>query len=140
MGFLTIAPAVGTLSPITPASKDVQVKAFTVARSETAAVLKTSLPGDASILYVVREGSSVSDAATTATVTILAANNGGTISTKADDVKTSGDATGFVQMTSLPNLEPRPLIGDITITAVYAETGTASTTGGPWNYIVAFVR
>ena len=140
MGFQTLSPGVATISPITPSGKDVQVKAFTVARTETSSVLKASLPADASILYVMREGSSVSDAATTATVTITAANNGGTISTKADDVKTNGATTGFVGMTALPNLQPMPLNGDVTINAVYAETGTASTTGGPWNYIVAYVR
>jgi hypothetical protein len=26
------------------------------------------------------------------------------------------------------------------VTAVYAETGTASTTGGPWNYVITYVR
>jgi hypothetical protein len=140
MGFQTLSPAVATISPITPAAKDVQVKAFTVARTETASVLKASLPADASILHIVREAGTASDAATTATVTITVANNGGTVSSKADDVKGSGASTGFVGMTNLPNLQPMPLNGDLTITAVYAETGTASTTGGPWNYIVTYVR
>jgi hypothetical protein len=140
MGFLTLSPDVSTLSPITPVGKDVQVKAFTVARTETASVNKVELPADASIIGVVRLGSTVSDAVTTATVTITASNNSGSISTKADDVKGSGATTGFVQMTALPNLEPRPLTGDIVITAVYAETGGASSTGGPWNYLVYFVR
>jgi hypothetical protein len=140
MGFQTISPAVSTITPITPSGKDVQVKAFTVARTETASVLKCELPADASILYIVREGSVASNAATTATVTITVANNGGTVSSKADDVKGGGATTDFVSMSALPNLQPMPLNGDLAITAVYAETGTASTTGGPWNYIVAFVR
>lgn len=140
MGFLTLSPATATITTNTPVGKDVQVKAFTVARTDTASSLKLELPGDASILTVIREGSVASDAATTATVTITVANNGGTVSSKADDVKGSGAVTGFVTMSNLPNLEPRPLTGDLTITAVYAETGTASTTGGPWNYIVTYVR
>ena len=138
MGIKTLAPAV--LTPITPASKDVVVTAFQVSRTDTVASLKDMLPADASLLYILREASVASDAATTATVTITMANNSGTISTFADDVKTSGALTGFVHMTSLPNLEPLPLLGDLRINAVYAETGTASATGGPWNYIVAFVR
>jgi hypothetical protein len=138
MGFRTLSPA--NISPITPTPKDVQVTAFAVARTDTASSVKAAIPADASILYVLREGSVASDAATTATVTITAANNGGTVSSKADDVKGSGATTGLVTMSSLPNLDGLPANGDITISAVYAETGTASTTGGPWNYIVAFVR
>lgn|SRR3990167_2503428 len=138
MGIKTLAPA--QITPITPVAKQVFTQAFQVSRTDTASAVKAMLPADASILYVLREGSSVSDALTTATVTITAANNSGTVSTKADDVKTSGATTGFVQMTSLPNVEPLPLVGDISVSAVYAETGTASTTGGPWNYVVAFVR
>lgn len=137
MGFKTLSPTV--VSSITPASKTPAVKAFQVARTELAAVLKTVLPASASILYIVREGSVASDAETTATVTLVAANNSGTFSTFADDVKTNGATTGFVQMTALPNLEVLPAAGDITITAVYAETGAASTVGGPWNYLVHYV-
>ncbi len=138
MGIKTLAPA--QITPITPASKDVQITAFQMARTGTASAVKDMLPADASILYIVREGSVASDAETTGTVTITVANNSGTVSSFADDVKTSGAVTGFVQMPSLPNLEPLPLVGDLTISAVYAETGAASTVGGPWNYIVAFVR
>lgn len=138
MGFKTLAPAF--LSPITPASKDLQCQVFTVSRTDLVASLKSMLPADASLVSIVREASVASDAATTATVTITMANNSGTVSTFADNVKANGATTGFVNMTNLPNLEPLPLVGDLTITAVYAETGTASTTGGPWNYIVSFVR
>lgn len=138
MGFKTLSP--GVITPITPASKSVEVTAFAVARTETTVVLKDMLPADASILYIVREKGTASDAGTTATVTLVAANNSGTFSTFADDVKTNGATTGFVPMTALPNLEPLPLTGDITITAVYAETGTAANTGGPWNYLVHYVR
>lgn len=138
MGIKTLAPAV--ITPITPAAKTVQVTGFTMARTGTASAVKDLLPADASILYILREASVASDAATTGTVTITVANNSGTISTFADDVKTNGALTGFVNMTALPNLEPQPLVGDLSISAMYAETGTASTTGGPWNYIVAYVR
>lgn len=138
MGIKTLNPAF--LSPITPASKDVVVTAFQVSRTDTASSLKDMLPADASLLYIVREAGVASDAATTATVTISLVNNSTTLSTFADDVKANGATTGFVNMTALPNLEPLPLLGDLKINAVYAETGTASTTGGPWNYIVAFVR
>jgi hypothetical protein len=138
MGFLTNTPLF--ITPLCPPGREIQVKHIQVSRTDTASSVKAILPADASIVYVVRQGSTASDAATTATVTLTAANNSGTVSSKADDVKGSGATTGFVTMSSLPNLTPTPLVGDITISAVYAETGTASTTGGPWNYLIAYVR
>lgn len=138
MGFLTNSPS--PVTPITPASKVLETTVFSVARTDTVSSLKDMLPADASLVYILREAGVASDAATTATVTITVANNSGTVSSVADSVKTNGAVTGFVQMPNLPNVEPRPLTGDLTISAVYAETGTASTTGGPWNYVVAFVR
>lgn len=138
MGWKTLSPLF--TSAISPQRKEIQNLAIQVARTETASVLKAVLPADASLVAIIREAGTASDAGTTATVTLTAANNGGTISSAADDVKGSGAVTGFVQMTGLPNLEPVPLNGDITLTAVYAETGGASTTGGPWKYIVQYVR
>lgn len=140
MGIKVINTPVAKVTSTVPVNKDVVTKVFQIARTETASSVKLVLPADSTLLYVVREGGVASDAATTATVTITAANIGGTISSKADDVKGSGAVTGFVTMSNLPNAEPGPLNGDITISAVYAETGTASTTGGPWNYVVVYVR
>lgn len=138
MGFLTLSPA--QVTPITPSSKDARVIAFQVPRTQTVAAVEAWLPADASIVSIVRELGVASDAGTDATVTITVTNNSGTVSTAADDVKTNGATTGFVQMTSLPNVQPVPLNGDLKITAVYAESGTASNTGGPWNYVVTYVR
>lgn len=128
-------------TPLIPTSKTVEVKVFTVSRSDTASTLKCVLPADASIIEVSKFGATASDAATTATVTLTVANNSGTISTgTALDVKGAGLTTSHVQMTNLPNIEPLPLNGDLRINAVYAETGTASTTGGPWPIKVLYVR
>lgn len=138
MGFKTLTPLF--ISPITPVAKTPQISVFQVSRTDTVSSVKDMLPADATLLYILREAGVASDAATTATVTITMANNSGTVSTFADNVKANGATTGFVNMTSLPNVEPIPLTGDLTISAVYAETGTASTTGGPWNYIVSYVR
>lgn len=138
MGILTLSP--DQVTPITPASKDARVIAFQVPRTQTAAAVEAWLPADATIVSIIRELGVASDAGTSATVTITVTNGGGTVSTAADDVKTNGATTGFVQMTSLPNLQPTPLNGDLKITAVYAESGTASNTGGPWNYVITYVR
>lgn len=140
MGILVLNTDVAIVNTNRPVAKDVVAKVFQVARTDTASRVALVLPADATILSVMREGSTASDAATTATVTITVANNGGTVSTKADDVKGSGATTGFVGMSNLPNAEPRPLNGDLTVSVIYAETGTASTTGGPWNYVVTYVR
>lgn len=124
-----------------PVSKDVAVKAFSVSRTDTSSTLKCVLPADASIMNIVMTGSSNSDAGTTATVTIVVSDNTGAISTgTAVNVKTAGATTAIVQMPSLPNLQPVPLTGDLRITATYAETGTASTTGGPYTFLVTYVR
>lgn len=143
MGFLaTDFTPISSTGPTTliPTSKDVVTKVFKVARTETAAVLKAVLPADASIIGTKVYAGTASDAGTTATVTLTVANNSGTIGTGAYDVKTNGATTGEVSVTGLPNVQPVPLTGDIRITAVYAETGTAATTGGPWNVLITYVR
>lgn len=143
MGFLaTDFTPISSTGPtvLIPTSKDVVVKVFKASRSDTTATLKAVLPADASILSVIFYGGTASDAGTTASLTITAANNGGTISTGSYDVKTNGATTGLVNMSSLPNVQPVPLNGDITIKATYAETGTASTAGGPWNVAITYIR
>ena len=128
-------------TPLIPTSKDVVVKAFKVTRSDTASTLKAMLPADASILNIIMTGSVSSDAGTAATVSLVVSDNTGAISTgTAVNVKTSGATTQFVQMPNLPNIQPSPLTGDLKITATYAETGTPSTTGGDWTFIVTYVR
>lgn len=137
--FTTVSATGPTV--LIPSNKDVVCKVFTTTRSDTAAnILKAVLPADASILEVLFYGSVVSNAATTATVTITVSNAGGTISTGTVDVKTNGATNALVNMTNLPNVEPLPLNGDLKIVAQYAETGTASTAGGPWNFVVNYVR
>ena len=142
MGLLIsdITP-IGTNGPtiLTPTSKDVVSKCFSTSRSDTAATVKCILPADASIVEVSKFGSSNTDSATSSTMTLTVTNNTGTISSGSFDAKTTGTTTAHVQMTNLPNLEPRPLTGDITISAQYTEVG-AATTGGPWIIKVLYVR
>jgi hypothetical protein len=143
MGFLaTDFTPVNSNGPTTliPASKDVQTKVFKIARTETTDVLKAVLPGDASIIGVKVFGGTASDAGTSATLTFTVANNGGTVSSGTYDAKTNGAVTGESTMSGLPNVQPVPLTGDLTVKAKYAEVGTASSTGGPWNVLVTYVR
>jgi len=123
-----------------PAAKDLQIKVFQVTRSNTASTLKAVIPADASITSVKLFGSSNSNAGTTATLTINVNNNTGTISTGSVNLLTGGATTGAIQMSALPNIEPLPLLGDLQIFAQYAETGAASSAGGPWFVEVQYVR
>lgn len=122
-----------------PSLKEDFLKVFQVTRTDTVAVLKMVTGASTSILQVLMYGSVASDAATTATVTITVSNNTGVISTGTVDVKANGATTALVQMTNLPNIETLPPLGDLQIKAVYAETGGASTTGGPWKFRVDYV-
>jgi ATP-dependent Lon protease len=143
MGFLAtdLAPISSTgPTVLIPTSKDTVCKVFSVARTDTTATLKAVLPADASIIGVKVFGGTASNAGTSATVTITAANNSGTVSTGTYDVKTNGAVTGEITMSGLPNIQPVPLTGDITIKATYAETGTASSAGGAWNVMVTYIR
>lgn len=143
MGFkqIDLVP-ISTIGPTTtsPSSKNAEELIFQTIRTDTVAVAKLVLPADASVMSITMFGSVVSNAATTATVTLTLVNNTGTISTGTVDVKANGATTALVQMSALPNLEGLPAVGDIQLKAVYAETGTASTSGGPWVFRVAFVR
>jgi len=144
MGFkqLDVTPiAANGPSATTPTGKVEELKIFQVARTDTAAVTKVVVPGDASILSVYVYGSTASNAATTAIITFNIIDNSGTISTGTYDVKTNGAVSGGVtNMTNLPNLEALPLAGDKIIQGIYSETGTASTLGGPWKIVVRYVR
>jgi len=126
-------------TPLVPTAKDIQSKTFTVARTDTASTLKVVLPGDSTILSIQKTVGTNTDSATSSTVTLTVANNGGSISTGSVDVKTLGATAGFVGMSNLPNLEPVPLTGDLKLSAQYAEVG-ASTVGGAWYFTVYYVR
>jgi len=127
-------------TPLVPTAKDVQTKVFQIARTESASTLKAVLPGGSSVIEISKFGSSNSDAGTSSTLNIVIADNTGTISSGTSNLKTTGDTTGHIQMSNLPNLQPVPLTGDLRINAYVTEVGTASTTGGPWYIKVLYVR
>ena len=135
-----ITPLTNGPSPLIPAGKPDNTKVFQVTRTDTAAgIVKAILPAQSSLTGVWIYGSTNSDAATTATVTITVSNNGGTVSTGVVDVKANGTVTAIVQMSNLPNIEAIPSNGDLKVVATYAETGGASTTGGPWKVRLEYV-
>lgn len=123
-----------------PASKSATRKYFQVTRADiTAGTLKAVIPAQSSIDGVVIYASANSNAGTSAALTVNVNNNVGVISTGTVNLLTGGATTGQVQMTNLPNIEPQPLLGDLKISVQYAETGTASSLGGPWTIRVDYV-
>ena len=139
MGFLaTDLSPLGQASPLVPTSKDVVVKAFQVARTDTTAALKAVLPADASIINIDIFGTA-SDAGTTATLSIGTSTTSTEI-INAQSVLTAGKINvSTAWSTNYPNTQPVPLVGDIKLYAKYAESGTASTAGA-WTVVVYYVR
>ena len=114
-----------------PPAADIYTKTVRIARTDTTAFDAFVLPKGAVIAGSYVMGTVASDAATTATVSV--GSNPGTTNecVAAFSVKTNGlgyFATGATAGTSVG----AQVTSDTLIKAVYAETGAASTTGGPW--------
>lgn len=124
----------------TPVAKDLMCKAFAVNRTDTVTSVKCVLPGDSTIVGISLYSTAVSNAGTTATISVGAPGTP-TYFVNAADVKT---AAGRIALTSnLTNIfavENIPITGDILITATYTESGTTSTAGGPYIVLVEYVR
>src|ERR1700754_4279151 len=127
MGFKQVDLAPFQITPITPAPKNCLKKIFQVTRTDTIEAVKVELPAQASVVNIYAYSATPSNAATSAAVTINIADNTGNISTGSISVLAGGPGDAIVGMNNLPNIEPLPLQGDLKISAVYAESGTAST-------------
>jgi hypothetical protein len=144
MGFLAVDLApVATTGPSVniPPAKDLLLKAFTLARTDTTAVLKLVLPADATIVDVDVYGVA-SNAGTTATVSVGTTSANANEILNGQDVKTAGGRIRptTAWSTNYPNVVGYPLGADIQIWAKYAETGGASTLGGPYTILVYYIR
>lgn len=117
-------------STITPKARESLVKYVQVVRSDTTAFDAVVLPAGAYITGVYVLGGPVSNAATTATITV-GYSAGGTELLNAFDVKTNG-AGYFPAGAAASASAGKQLTVDTHLWAKYAETGTASTAGGPW--------
>jgi len=121
-------------------SKSPLVKSFSVARTDTTATLQVQLPAGSKVLYFVANGDVASDAATTAIVSVgtdVTSNQFGTTDVKGSGAKSTLFGTGGLGTVDLAR--STPIGSNIAIWAKYAETGTASTTGGPWVIDVFYV-
>jgi hypothetical protein len=132
-----------------PVRKSRLVVPFQVLRTNTTAIKVAVLPADATIVGFTWFIQTASNATTTATVTLTGQGVGPTGQTFAfgsQNVLVTGtylmNSTVNI-LTGTFNLERPPAVqtsGDIIIYATYAETGTASTTGGPFYCIIDYVR
>jgi hypothetical protein len=127
----------GVVSTITPAAKDVRVKAFQIARTDTTQVTKAWLPANSSILNVSVRRSVTSDGETASVSVGYGSTTNNLIN--ALTVKTAGLTFGTLD-TVIAQPEGNQPGEDIKITAVYTETGTASTTGGPFVVMIQYVN
>lgn len=139
------------ISPLGPTRKDYHLVPFQVLRTNTSATKVAVLPADATILGIRFYIQTPSNATTTAVVTLTGQGVGPTGATFAfgsQSVLAAAGNTGLMNatvntVTGIFNLERPPAVqtsGDIIIYATYSETGTASTTGGPFYFVIEYVR
>lgn len=153
MGIKSVADLVPLnptmISPLQPVRKQYHLVPLQVVRTNTTATKVAVLPADATILGIRYYIQTASNAGTTASVTFTGQGVGPTGATFAfgsQSVLTAGmglmNAT-VNTVTGVFNLERPPAVqtsGDIIIYATYAETGTASTTGGPFYFVIEYTR
>lgn len=119
------------ITSTTPPSMEILCKTVQVARTDTTAFEGFVLPKNAVIAGAYIMGTVASDAATTATISV--GTNPGTTNevVNAFSVKTNGvgyNPAGAQGGTSMGS----QLTADTLMKVKYTESGTASTTGGPW--------
>lgn len=110
---------------------------FNATRAMTTATTAFVLPQDAQIIGLSINGQAVSNAGTTATLSVGKVGGNGHDYLNAMDVK--GSTGSGQQVPSAATLPGGALSADTTVTVTYAETGTASTSGGPWQVCIEYV-
>lgn len=129
-------------------SKAVQTLRGFVTRTDTTAKQLFTLPKNARVLFFLLWGNAASNAGTTATLSLGKQGGTGLEYLNGFDVKTAATGNGMVlpnaqllmgYNTAVPNVDVAKLTTDVTITGTYAETGAASSAGGPWTVEVYYV-
>ena len=123
-----------------PKPRSAQEKFIQIVRTDTTAFQGAYLPKDAVVtgLYVI--GHVASDAATTATIGIGTTTSANEIMASYD-VKAAATGEGYsaAGAAAVGTYMASKLTADTPVYAKYAETGTASTTGGPWFVKIEYV-
>jgi hypothetical protein len=127
----------GTIASLDPANYVFGTGVNTLARTDTSAKTLFTLPPNAVPITLTIFGSAVSNAGTSATISVGKAGGTGSEFLSAFDVKGSTGA-GQQNPTAAANLNASIGTTALAITGTYAETGTASTSGGPWTVIMDY--
>lgn len=110
-------------------------KIATVARTDTTAKNLFTIPANAQVLDVKIWGTPQSNAGTTATLSVGKTGTN-TFFVNGFDVK--GGTDKAQNRPTASNLFASVGTAAIQVVGIYAETGTASTTGGPWSVLVDY--
>ncbi len=111
-----------------------------IARTDTAAKTLFTLPAGAIPIALTLSSPAVSNAGTTATVSVGKSGGSGTEFLNAQDVKGSPGSGHQHPAGPAASLFGTPLAAATPVTGIYAETGGASSSGGPWLVMIeAFV-
>lgn len=118
---------------LTPKARGTLTKMGSIARTDTTAVDLFSIPKNAIIVGIYVIGGTVSNAATTATIGIGSSASANEYMT-GYDVKTAATGEGYnpAGAAAVGSALGTKLTSDVKVYGIYAETGTASTAGGPW--------
>jgi hypothetical protein len=120
-----------------PVGRDISVKVASLARTDTATKNLFMLPKGAVPLYALVFSPVASNAATTAVVSVGVTGTG-TFFLNTVDVKT---AAGLIVPPTAKNTNfVTGLLTDTQVTGIYAETGAASNTGGPFYIVFVYMR
>ena len=111
----------------------------TIARTDTSAKTLGVLPQDAQIIGMTVWGAAASNAGTSATISVGKSGGTGSEYLATYDVKTAGTGAGQTTPNGAKLFSPTAAAADTTVTGVYAESGTASTSGGPWTCIIEYI-
>jgi hypothetical protein len=135
-----MAALTNTLSTITPKAYEGLTKFVVISRTDTTAFKAVELPKYAIPVGFYVLGQAASNAATTATISV------GTSATATElisgyDVLTAASAVGYNVAGNkvAAGVMGKQLTADTVIYAKYAETGTASTAGGPWIVKIEYI-
>lgn len=127
------------VNTLTPPSRSILTKFGSLARTDTTAKELFGLPKGAIICGIYVIGAAASNAATTATIGI-----GSTTSANeymaSYDVKTAATGEGYniAGAAAVGSAMATPITADVIVYGIYAETGTASTSGGAWTVKVQY--
>lgn len=132
--------ATAMVSMFYPKVRTILSKVVKIVRTDTTAFIGAVLPKDAVITGMFVTGHAASDAGTTANINVGSTSTA-TEYLSAYDVKTAATGEGFsaVGAAAVGSAFMTPLTGDVQVYAKYAETGGASTTGGPWFVQIDYV-